>query len=161
PTRAGLVRYLRSLHATVPSVRLTLLGVTAQNDRGVAQVRAAGQDGVFLGIPVASAGVWGTIDVFRIEADRIAEHWADAGGQSVLEPLAEAAVRFDLPTWTTLTLARRTYAPLGQTADALSDGPAIFWVETGSLVAEVADGSGGTWMTLAAGDALAVTPPPH
>jgi predicted ester cyclase len=140
PDRDGLERELTALHAAAPGLRLTAANVLADGDQVVAQVTEQHPPTAFLGLPLPSRPVlWGAVDRFRVEGDRIAEHWGTVE-RGWLEPLARAPLHLVAPTWRTAILERRTIAP-GERGDVATAGPRLLVLETGRLTLAVAAAS--------------------
>jgi predicted ester cyclase len=180
-SRDDLLRYLASLRAAFPAVRLTPLDAIAQHDRVVARVEIDGApEGIFLGIPLGADGIWGGIDIFRVEGDRVVERWSDRRDHRLLEPLAAVPIAVDGRTEQVVRLQRRTYAGGASSTETAVAGPAMLFVESGTpsfaldyrspkpavmfRSAAAGDPGGriavppGETVTLSGGDALAVSP---
>lgn len=146
PTAVGVVRYLLGLRAAYPELRLAPEDVIAQGNRVAARVRVEGTDGgAFLGVPLGDGlAPWGTLDLFRVEGGRIAEHWG--GGAPVVPelllraPLAgEVARSFGVEAPVTVAVQARSLGIEPGTNSAVPvGGDALVHVEAGSLVARAA-----------------------
>lgn len=96
PDRAGLTRYLLSLHATSPHVELTAGEITTSGNRAMVNVSVTGaNDGAFLGSPLAGLSPWSEVDAVRIDNHRVVELWTTGTGLALLEPLARAKLALD------------------------------------------------------------------
>jgi predicted ester cyclase len=132
--RAGFLEIVRTLHATAPQLRLTALDIVAQDDRVAARVRVDDQgDAAFLGRPIAPSQLWGTLDIFRIVRGRIVEHWDDAAGLVLFEPLVAATMPVAPPTRKIVTLERWSYEPNAVETWATGQGMLVILVEEGGL----------------------------
>jgi predicted ester cyclase len=132
--RDGFVGSLRSLRATAPTLRLAVLDVVAQDDRVAARIRVeGGEEAAFLGLPVAAERLWSTVDVFRVETDRIVEHWGDPAGLARFEPLLSVTAPVERPTRKAVTLERRTYAPDAGETLVTDLGFLVVLVDAGTL----------------------------
>jgi len=133
--RAGLVQRLAWLRATFPRVRLEIVEVRGENELVVARVRVVGtMEGEFLGITVpASLAMWGPVDVFRLAAGQIVEHWGGSDDKALLQPLGAATLAAAPGTRRFVSLRRLGFAP-GATAtvDGVA-GQRILYLERGSL----------------------------
>ena len=134
--RSGLVRYLQALHRTEPEILLTGHDLVAEGDRVSAVVRIEGAIGMpAVGLPAVTGRAWGTVDVFRLRAGRIAEHWGDDLGLGMVEPLLAVDVPVEPPATKWVEVARLTY-PSGGSERYWASGPTILIVESGSLNVE-------------------------
>jgi predicted ester cyclase len=141
PDRAGFLRGLRSLRATAPALRLTVLDLVAERDRVAARVVVEGADGAtFLGLPVAPGQLWGTDDVFRVESGAITERWGDPTAAAFFDPLLTVTVPIAEPVQQALTLERWTYAPAAAEARETKLGFVVLLVEAGTLTVRVTPG---------------------
>lgn len=137
PNRAGLERELTALHGASPDLRLTAATVLADGDQVVSQVKETHAPATFLGLPLPPRPVlWGAVDRFRVEDDRITEHWGTVE-RGWLAPLARAPLHLFPPAWRAATLERRTIAP-GARPDVRTVGPRLLVLETGRLTVAVA-----------------------
>jgi predicted ester cyclase len=135
PDRAGLGRYLTSLHAAYPGLQLTVEALTADGDLAMARVAThGGERGAFLGIPLTSRlPLWGRVERFRIAEGWIVERWADADALSLLQPLQQAQVEGRSPQRQIVSLARFTVAPgEGGRLPGLFIGHRLLVVEAGA-----------------------------
>jgi predicted SnoaL-like aldol condensation-catalyzing enzyme len=136
--RAGLIRSLRALHATAPSTRLAVLDLLSQQDRVAALIRIEGsEDTTFLDLPVATNQLWGAVDVFRIAAGHIVEHWDDQVGPALFQPLLDVTVPVQKPTRKTITLERWTYAPDTSETGTTDFGLLVVLGDAGTLTIDV------------------------
>ncbi len=70
--KSSLVRTVRSMRTVTPALRLTVLDLTAQDERAAARVQVdGGERAGFLGHPVAADSLWGTVDFFRVAGGRL------------------------------------------------------------------------------------------
>ncbi|MFL5761890.1 MAG: hypothetical protein ACJ789_19495 [Thermomicrobiales bacterium] len=91
PDRAGLTRYLLSLHATNPAIELKVTDFTATDNRAMVSVSVAGaDDGTFLGNALTGLTPWGDFDAIRVNNHKVVELWSDATGLIFFEPLAHS-----------------------------------------------------------------------
>jgi predicted ester cyclase len=134
PNRDGFVRALIALRAIAPNLQLVALDVVAQGDRVVARVAVEGGEGAkFLGRPLAADRLWGAVDLFRIEADRVVEHWSASTETALLEPLATLTVPTADPTHRVVTLERWTYAPDTSERRSTDWSSLLIFVDEGTL----------------------------
>jgi hypothetical protein len=107
PDRAGLIRYLMSLHATSPHVELKVGEITTTGSRAMVSISPIGaNEGAFLGSPLAGNAPWGGVDAVRINNHRVVELWSDASGLALLESLARAQVTIVIPSDRIVSLDR-------------------------------------------------------
>jgi predicted ester cyclase len=140
PTAAGFRQHLRALAVTFPALRLRQSDAYAHGDLVVAHVAIddAGQ-GTFLGLPLAGLPPpWGTVDVFRVAAGAIAEHWGGDATAPVLNPsgqwpLGNLSVAFQTAAMTRTVVAAGTDLELGTIL-----GPEAVYAETGRLAVAIA-----------------------
>jgi predicted ester cyclase len=147
PTRDGFLGRLVTLRQTYPDLRIVADDLTAQDRRVVARVRVEGEDGRFLGLPVPVRAAWGTVDVFRVDDGRIAEHWGEEGGGSAFAAVATLPIALAAPARLIPTLERRTYDPAASEELVATAGPTVLIVDGGTLTAEALrsrDGVAGT-----------------
>jgi hypothetical protein len=99
PDRAGLARYLLSLHATNPNLELEVADIAATGSRAMVTVTLSGGNvSDFLGNAVVGSAQWGTIDAIRVDNHKVVELWSDASGLALLSPLGHAGVTFETET---------------------------------------------------------------
>jgi predicted ester cyclase len=131
--RDGLARYLRVLRRAAPALAVTGDDLVAQGDRVAARVRLdeAGSESV-TSLPPVTGRAWGTLDLFRLRAGRIAEHWGDDLGLAVAEPLLQVGVDVVPPAEKWGEVGRLSFPPGGVDRQWTS-GPTVLFVEAGSL----------------------------
>jgi predicted ester cyclase len=135
---AGFVGAVQALHAVVPGLRLTVLDALAEGDHVVARVGIEdGGGGTFLGLSIADTQLWGSVDVFRVEAGHLVEHWGASATLGQFDPLLEVTVPVERPTRKALTLERWTYGPDGGETRATDLGFMVVLVDTGTLTIEL------------------------
>jgi predicted SnoaL-like aldol condensation-catalyzing enzyme len=140
--RAGFLRAVQSLHAVDLALRLTVLDAMAQGDRVAVWVGIdGGEDGRFLGLAVRDAQLWSSVDVFRVRAGLVAEHWSESATLAGFDPILDVTVAIDQPTSKYLTLDRWVYAPNARETWATDFGFLVVLVETGTLTAALDPGS--------------------
>jgi predicted SnoaL-like aldol condensation-catalyzing enzyme/quercetin dioxygenase-like cupin family protein len=131
--RAGLIRYLLTLHATEPDLWLTIVDLVGQGDRVAALVRVEGTSGTPVsGLPPFTGRIWSSIDLFRVASGQIVEHWADDTGRVNVEPLLAVTVPVEMPATKIVEAGRLTYPP-GSVETYWASGPTILLVESGDL----------------------------
>jgi hypothetical protein len=139
PSRAGLLRHLRALAVAFPALRLREEDAFAHGDLVVARVGVAGADrGAFLGLTLPDPPPpWGAVDVFRVAAGAIAEHWGGDAAAPLLEPLG--AWPFTIPPvpLQTLALTRTALATGARVGLGSGLGPAAAYVEAGRVAVAV------------------------
>jgi predicted ester cyclase len=151
PDRTGFVRALRALRATAPTSRLTVLDVVAQGDRVAARVAIAGAEGAaFLGRPLEGDRLWGGVDVFRVAAGRVVEHWRGAMDAALLEPLFTVTIPVAYTVRQVVTFERWTFAPDALEIQGTDWGMLVLFVDTGALTVGLS-GEGGEAARLAPG----------
>jgi quercetin dioxygenase-like cupin family protein/predicted ester cyclase len=145
PARAGFVRHVRALRATFPEMPLRAQEVSAHGDVVVARVRIEGAArGAFLRLPLpGSPPPWGGVDLFRIAAGAVAEHWGGRAHAPLLEPLQQAPLDVPPTAAQTLALTRTTVAPGGSLAAWIGRGTEVRYLETGTLTVAVISGATG------------------
>jgi quercetin dioxygenase-like cupin family protein/predicted ester cyclase len=179
--QAGLAAYLRALHATVPTASVTAETIVAEDDRVMARVIVGVADrSTSLGLPFPTGGfAWGTVDVFRVDDNQIAERWSDSDGLSLLMSLGRASLMAgELPARPVVSFDRLSLGPGGRLETRSDGGIWLIQVETGPLTVSIgsdaptpalvstAGGSSeatrevspGSDLTLAAGDVLVLPP---
>jgi hypothetical protein len=114
PDRAGLTRYLLSLHASNPQLELRVNGMTITGSRAVVDLDMLGADsGSFLGGSLPKSGRWGATDGLRIGNGRVLELWSEASGVALLETVAQNPTTFATVLPRNITLDRLTIEPFG------------------------------------------------
>jgi predicted ester cyclase len=176
PGRPGLERFLFSLRATFPELRLEVEEVIIDGDQVVARVAVRGAPyGLFVGIPLPSPWAhWGAIDVFRLAGGRIVERWGSGEASKLLEPLAETPALTLPAAPVIISLTRIAFAPgaglvleagVGMTLLMVEDGSltvrfggpvALAWVASGDTVTQWDQATPGIDATLLPGDRFAV-----
>jgi hypothetical protein len=126
PTRAGLARSLLALRAAFPRARLAVEGVVVQASAAAARVRVDG-------LAAGDGAVWGPVDLFRWDGDRVVEHWGAFAAPALPEPLAQVPLAVRPPAAHTLLLQREAYpAGAGRRVRA-AYGARLLCVEAGAL----------------------------
>jgi predicted ester cyclase len=140
PTRDGFVRYLLALHTTFPDMQLRAESVHAADGVVVARVRVDGAEvGTFLGLSlIGLPAVWGAVDVFRIDAVAIAEHWGGGANAPFLDPLHEVPLDPGRSALQVVTLNRTAVAPGASVAIGDVLGQEALFLERGRLTVAVA-----------------------
>ncbi len=134
PTRDGLLAYLASLRQTHPGLSLAPRDLIIEGERVVAWIDLAGNtSGAFLGMPLAESPPWPSVDHFRIEAGRIAEHWDDAHGRAATELLVSTSLTVPAEQDLIPSLESVTLAPGATDRPRYWQGPAVMLVEIGSV----------------------------
>lgn len=142
--RAGFLQAMASLHAVAPQLRLAVLDLLAQGDRVAARVAPAGGDGAsFLGWPLPAGGLWGDVDMFRVEGGQVAEHWGASAMPASFASLLATTVPVERPTRKAVTLERWIYAPDAGETWVTGLGFLVVLVDAGTLTIEVDARSGG------------------
>jgi predicted SnoaL-like aldol condensation-catalyzing enzyme len=140
--RSGLERYLRALRATYPGLRVTFEDALASGTRVSLRLTYRGQRvETFLGrgLPPASP-TWTTIDLFRLEAGKVAEHWAGDSGIGLFQPLVPNERDISIGGADVISIARMRR--VGSTMLPITlPGAAVVIVEEGALTAQ----SGASW----------------
>lgn len=142
PTVDGFVQDLAALRADFPTMRLIMEDLVAQDDLLVVRVRVEGAvSSAPLAISIAGQrSPWGTVDVFRISAGRIAEHWGGRERSTLLAALQELRVEVPASARQSLWLTHSTLAPGRHTESWTVLGPETTEVETGRLIATITSG---------------------
>lgn len=139
PTRAGLIRYLASLREVFPNLRIQPQEVVVDGDRVAVQVDILGNlNGSFLGFTLDDTRTWAHIDVFRVAGGRVAEHWDDLHGQTIVETVASVPLSVPDGPPPVPSLTRLTFAPGASDEELGQWGSTLMLVETGQLDVEVA-----------------------
>ncbi len=145
--RSGLVRYLRALRATYPGLRVTLEDALASETRVSLRLTYRGQRvEAFLGRePPPASPTWTTIDLFRIEAGKVAEHWASDSGIGLFQPLVPVDGDVSIDGADVISIARMH--PVGSKMLPIRlPGAAVVIIEEGALTAQ----SGASWRIVSA-----------
>lgn len=132
PDRAGLAQELAALHAVVPTLRLGVTDLVAQDDEVMARVQVSGVNpAAFLGLPLpADWPMWSAVDLFRFAGGRIVERWGWPPPPALLQPLPAARLAEpDAPL--AVHVVRVTVAPGGIGAAPGTVAPTLLWVESG------------------------------
>jgi predicted SnoaL-like aldol condensation-catalyzing enzyme len=139
PGRAGLVRYLTTLHATYPRLRLAVASLLAEGDQVVARVAVEGApEGALLGIALTEPlPVWSAVDRFRVAGDMIVERWGAMQGLSLLEPLQQIPVSLLPPSRRAVAVERFSFLPGGSRTWQAVLGPRLLYLEAGALTVVV------------------------
>ncbi|HET8522127.1 MAG TPA: ester cyclase, partial [Thermomicrobiales bacterium] len=134
--RTGFERYLRALSATYPGLRVTLEDSLANGTRVSLRLTYQGQRvEKFLGRSLApTLSTWTTVDLFRVEGGRVAEHWASDSGIELFQPLVTDQARARIDGADVIAIARMH--PVGSVMLPITlPGAAIVIVENGALTA--------------------------
>jgi mannose-6-phosphate isomerase-like protein (cupin superfamily) len=116
----------------------------ALDHRGHAYVVDAGRVQAFRRLPLpGSPPPWGGVDLFRIAAGAVAEHWGGRAHAPLLEPLQQAPLDVPPTAAQTLALTRTTVAPGGSLAAWIGRGTEVRYLETGTLTVAVISGATG------------------
>lgn len=77
PGLAGFQAFFRAVRQAFPDLRLTIADLIAEGDKVVARIVGEGTHrGEFLGVPATGRRVRSeSIDIFRVEDGKLAEHW--------------------------------------------------------------------------------------
>ena len=77
PGLAGFQAFFRGVRQAFPDLRLTIADLIAEGDKVVARIVGEGTHrGEFLGVPATGRRIRSeSIDIFRIEDGKLAEHW--------------------------------------------------------------------------------------
>ena len=162
PSRAGLERYLLSLHATSPRAEMVVRDVVAAGDRALSwvEVRDAGR-GEFLGMPLAAEGpLWGIVDAWRVADGRVVERWGSTERIALLEPLGRVPLDARLPERPVVELERLEIPPGGDLEAWRPAEARLVYVEAGKLTVEIAPDSEGTALLAPAPAEGSKAPPP-
>jgi hypothetical protein len=90
PDRAGLTRYVQSLHATAPQLELSVVDIVSAGDRSLVDLAIAGADeSDLLGRQISDIALWGPTDAIRVSNRKVVEFWSGANGMALVEPLAQ------------------------------------------------------------------------
>jgi hypothetical protein len=154
PDRAGLGRYLASLHDAAPGARLTVADLTAVGDWAMARVVVVGAEaGTFLGVPLAgSVPVWGRVDAFRVGGGRVRERWGEGEGLLCLAAMGRLPLGARLPPLAGVLLERVTLGPGDRVAGPPLESRLIA-VEAGTLTVALDPASAGQALAAAGGAA--------
>jgi hypothetical protein len=85
--------------------------------------------------------LWGTTDLFRVDAGQIVERWGDPTGLASYTPRLTIDVPIEEPAERSITLERWTYAPGAAETRAGDLGFVVLLCESGSLAVEVTSGA--------------------
>jgi predicted SnoaL-like aldol condensation-catalyzing enzyme len=139
--RTGLERYLRALRTTYPDLRLTIDEVVSTDTLvSVRLTSHADRVATFPGAPrLARLGAWTTVELFRLERGKIAEHWAGDNGVDLYEPLSTRSASMPIDGIVTIAVARmRAAGP--ETGWVTLPGAAVVVVEDGQVSARAGEG---------------------
>jgi hypothetical protein len=136
----GLGRRLRAIHATSPTLRLTVADLAVDGDLAIARLVAGGEpDGTpFLGLGLGRRPApWGSVAVLRLAAGRIVA--LDSGGAEVglLEPVVAASYIGQPQLRAGVAAERVTLVAGEQLAVAGGNAPRLVYVEAGAVDVEV------------------------
>jgi SnoaL-like polyketide cyclase len=134
PDGAGLTRYLASLHATSPKLKLTVGEVVITGDQALVNLIVQGDEQrAFLGSPLKGVAPWGAVDALRVIDGQVHEYWSSGTGLELLEPLAHTSFHALMPLERTMTLDRLTIPPGASFAAANADEARWLFIETGAV----------------------------
>jgi quercetin dioxygenase-like cupin family protein len=134
PDGAGLTRYLASLHATSPKLKLTVGEVVITGDHALVNLIVQGEvQRTFLGSPLKGVAPWGAVDALRVRDGLVSEYWSSGTGLELLEPLAHTTFHALMPLERTVTLDRLTIPPGASFAAANADEARWLFVETSAV----------------------------
>ncbi|MGH2561169.1 MAG: nuclear transport factor 2 family protein [Thermomicrobiales bacterium] len=134
PDRAGLERYLATVHATAPGAEIVVKDVTAVGNRALVRVAVHDEEEkrAFLGVsPRDRPPVWGRVDAFRIDGRQVVEHWGGTPGLALLEPLSQAALDLNVRDRPLLSLDRISIPAGGTFAAKGASEARLLYVESG------------------------------
>ncbi len=96
PSRAGLDRYLTSIHDNFPAFQLEVKDIVSGGDQAVARVVGGSEKpGRFLGLTVAAPPtIWAQFDSFRIANHQIVEIRSDGPEPVLFDPTTEVRLVF-------------------------------------------------------------------
>jgi hypothetical protein len=133
PDRAGLARYVNSLHATSPELELSVVDIVSAGDRSLVDIAIEGADeGFFLGNSMSDISLWGEIDAVRVSNRRIVEYWSGANGMALFEPLAQSSFT-ETNSDRTFALDRLTILPGESFVAEGTDESRWLYLESGQL----------------------------
>jgi predicted ester cyclase len=136
--REGFLRYLAGLRESHPALRLAPSDVFSQHDRAVARLALDGTDsGAILGVPLSGRAPWPEIEIVRIERDQVVERWGSDVGYGMADPLFAEELTVSTQGEKLSYLRRVTFAPGGNDSALDRMPPAIVFVETGELEADI------------------------
>lgn len=138
PNRAGLDRYLTSIHDTFPAFQLRVDAIVSDGDRAVATVTGGSESpGGFLGLTLATApSTWGQFDSFRIADGQIIEMRSGAAFPVLFEPANE--VRLDFETVPQAISFERLSASTGEHREwGPWFGPGALYVDEGAITVDL------------------------
>jgi predicted ester cyclase len=136
--RAGLDRYLTSIHDNFPAFQLQAEDIVSDGDRAVARVvEGSEKPGHFLGLILAAPpSTWGQFDSFRIGDHQIVEIWSDGPEPVLFEPATE--VRLDLQTNPQALSFERLSASTGQDREwGPFFGARVLYVDEGAITVDL------------------------
>lgn len=135
PDRAGLERYLASLHATSPDAEIQVEQVVVAGDQAIAYLAVhGGEQADVAGIPLAGRrAVWGTVDALRVVGHRVVEHWPGAGDLALMEPVQEFAPDPALAGEQALVLDRVILPPAARFESPGNGDVRLVYVESGAV----------------------------
>jgi hypothetical protein len=135
PSSAGLRSYLLTLHQQAPHARLVIETVVA-NAAGTVMAQVA-----VTGFPLLRAAVlWGPVDTFHLEDDRIVARHSSAEGTAEIEPLLKVQLSAFPPAVAGVVMARLSFPTAAGVSRLLSAGPTLVVMEVGTLAVRVASG---------------------
>lgn len=137
PNRAGLERYLTSIHDTDPAFQLQVEAIVSDGDRAVAHVVGdSEQPGGYLGLTFAAPAPWGQFDCFRIAGRQIVELRSGAPAPVLFEPATESRLALattpQAVSFERLSASREEHRAWGPLL-----GPRVLYVDTGTITVEV------------------------
>jgi hypothetical protein len=129
----------------------------------VARVSASGEgDLQFLGVPLGvRPAAWGPVDVFRVAADKVVEHWGFAEGQVLLGDQRAAAFDVAAPMRRMFRVDHWTIEPGDSQRGEKAAGPLLVRVDGGKVAVRVEPGPAGAtvWLGGMAGGSGSVGTP--
>jgi hypothetical protein len=133
PDRAGLTRYVKSLHATAPQLELSVVDIFSAGDRSLVDIALAGADeSDLLGSPIPDIALWGQTDALRVSDRKVVEFWSGANGMALFEPLAQATFAETVAD-RSVALDRLTILPGESFVAEGADESRWLYVESGQL----------------------------
>ncbi len=105
PDRSGLINFFKSMHITSPQFQLSIASMTATGSRAIVEVTANGDDGgSFVGSQIHSSTIWGEVDSFRVDQQKVSGFWSNSSSAVVLEASDQLPYLVDVPHARVVTL---------------------------------------------------------
>jgi hypothetical protein len=142
--RIGLERRLRSLHATAPSVRLTVAALAIDDDLAIARLQLdGGFEGTFIGLDlVEGPEPWAPMDLLLLAGGRVVSIESVTEGATpeagLLEPALRVGVEIAADGRQDVGVRRITLAPGAEYAAGAVEGFGQLFVEWGKVGVEAA-----------------------